>query len=233
MTPGAMFQEITGHTQQVHPHVDKSHRYKKRGCSAASSLSLAHCAAEPLQYSEPFRWLERYDMAKLYKKEARYVLYKKTDVDEAPQMIKATTWRDADTIEAPYINTDTTFLKLEERLIEVENVVPVPCPVGSTLYRIDYMTKACSYHLNTRSNEYACINDIQCPHLFDGKCDEHIEYSLTVIENANAQVILGNEHLFGTRVFTDEAEARRVLEEKRAEEKKRVEQRCAEDMSED
>ena len=172
-------------------------------------------------------------MAKLYRKEARYVLYKKTDQDESPEMIKATPWRDADTIEPPYINTDTTFLKLEERLIEVEHVVPVPCPVGTTLYRIDYMTKACSYHLNTRSNEYACINDIQCPHLFDGKCDEHIEYSLTVIENANAQVILGNEHLFGTRVFTDEAEARKVLEEKQAEEKKRVEQRCAEDMSED
>lgn len=67
----------------------------------------------------------------------------------------------------------------------------------------------------------------------DGTIVEHIEYSLTVIKNANAQVILGNEHLFGTRVFTDETEAHRVLEEKRAEEKKRIEQRCAEDMSED
>ena len=169
-------------------------------------------------------------MAKLYRKEARYVLYAK---DNPEVMIKATPWRDADTIEPPYINTDTTFLKLEERLIEVEHVVPVPCPVGTTLYRIDYMTKACSYHLNTRSNEYACINDIQCPHLFDGKCDEHIEYSLTVIKDANAQTILGNEHLFGTRVFTDETEALRVLEEKKKEEERRIQARRDKDMSDD
>ena len=166
---------------------------------------------------------------KLYKKEARYVLYNK----ETNERIKEQPWRDADTIEPPYINTDTTFFKLEERLIEVEHVVPVPCPVGTTLYRIDYMTKACSYHLNTRSNEYACINDIQCPHLFDGKCDEHIEYSLTVIENANAQVILGNEHLFGTRVFTDETEARKVLEDYKQAEERRLEQRRKEDIGED
>ena len=166
---------------------------------------------------------------KLYKKEARYVLYNK----DTNERIKEQPWKDADTVTPPYINTDTTYMQLEERLVEVPHVVEVPCPVGSTLYRIDHQRESCSFHHNNRLNEYACLNEIKCPHLCDGKCDEYVKFYMTVIENADAQTILGNQKLFGKRVFTDKDQAQKVLEDYKWAEEKRLEQRRKEDIGED
>lgn len=99
------------------------------------------------------------------------------------------------------------------------NVISLPCPVGTTLYRIGSTTRACSYHHNTRDNLYYCVNDTfgVCKHICDGKCDAHTEYNIHIIQNANAQVILSNAPLLGTRVFLDKEEAEKELEKKRVE----------------
>lgn len=91
----------------------------------------------------------------------------------------------------------------------------LPCPVGTTLYRIDSDRKSCSYHLNTRDNLYYCINDTfgVCRHLYDGKCDAKLTYKLYTMANCDAITILGNAKWLGTRVFTDKDEAERVLAE--------------------
>lgn len=100
-----------------------------------------------------------------------------------------------------------------------KTIIQLPCPIGTTLYRIDSDKRACSYHWNTRDNMYYCINDSfgVCEHLCDGKCDAHTEYKIYTIENASAMAILSNAHLFGTRVFLNKEEAEKELEKKRAE----------------
>lgn len=98
-----------------------------------------------------------------------------------------------------------------------KTIVELPCPIGSTLYRIDPYERSCSFHHNHRNNLYYCINDYKCRHLCDGKCDDRIEYKIYTIENASAMAILGNAHLFGTRVFLDKEDAERELEKKNAE----------------
>ena len=90
------------------------------------------------------------------------------------------------------------------------NTISLPCPVGTTLYRIDKYSKACSYHHEHRDNLYYCVNDWKCRHLCDGMCDAGFEYKLYAIENADAMTILGNAELFGTdRLFLDEEEAQK------------------------
>ena len=110
------------------------------------------------------------------------------------------------------------------------NTISLPCPVGTTLYRIDSRERACSYHHNHRSNMYYCVNDYRCKHLCDGLCDDRFEYEIYTIENASAMAILGNAPYFGTRVFTDKEEAEKELEKKRAEEIERM-RRAALDLS--
>lgn len=109
-------------------------------------------------------------------------------------------------------------------VVDGVNVIALPCPVGSTLYRIDGHTRACSYHHNTRDSMYYCVNDYNCRHLCDGKCDAGTDYRLFVIKDASAMAILGNADLIGTRVFLNEEEARTALEKKREEERKIMEQ---------
>lgn len=100
-----------------------------------------------------------------------------------------------------------------------KTIIELPCPIGTTLYRIDQYERACSYHHEHRNNLYYCVNDWKCKHLCDGTCNAGIDYQLYTINNANAMTILGNASLFGTRVFLDKEEAERELEKKRAEEK--------------
>ena len=50
-------------------------------------------------------------------------------------------------------------------------------------------------------------------------CDSGVDYKLYKIENASAQVILGNAQLFGTdQLFLDKEEAEKELAKKQAEE---------------
>lgn len=98
------------------------------------------------------------------------------------------------------------------------NTISLPCPVGTTLYRIDSYERACSYHHEHRNNLYYCVNDYKCRHLCDGLCNDGFDYEIYTIENASAMAILGNAQYFGTRVFLDKEEAERELEKKRAEE---------------
>ena len=102
------------------------------------------------------------------------------------------------------------------------NTISLPCPVGTTLYRIDHYERACSYHDEHRNNLYYCVNDWKCKHLCDGKCNAGVDYKIYTIKNADAQCILGNAQYFGTRVFADKEEAERELEKKRAEEVERM-----------
>ena len=99
------------------------------------------------------------------------------------------------------------------------NTISLPCPVGTTLYRIDKHSKACSYHHEHRDNLYYCVNDWKCRHLCDGLCDAGLEYTIVPIRNASAMAILGNAELFGTdRLFLDKEEAEKELAKKQAEE---------------
>lgn len=107
-----------------------------------------------------------------------------------------------------------------EKLEKQGMLVRLPCPVGATMYRIDSRTRACSYHYNTRDNMYYCINDYKCRHICDGKCDAGVDYNIHSINNADAQAILGNSSLIGTRVFLDKEEAEKELLKKREEERR-------------
>ena len=86
--------------------------------------------------------------------------------------------------------------KLADYLIE-NGVIVLPCKVGSTIYRIDYISNPCS-HEGVCYDEFYCRN---CLLLECGACDYRKEPYIYKIENANAQTILGNEHLIGTRAF--------------------------------
>ena len=101
-----------------------------------------------------------------------------------------------------------------------DTIVHLPVPVGTTFYRIDSYSKACSYHHEHRENNlYYCVNDWKCRHLCDGLCDAGKEYKVYPIRNASAQVILGNASLFGTnKLFLDEEEANREAARLNAEE---------------
>lgn len=103
-----------------------------------------------------------------------------------------------------------------------KTIIELPCPVGTTLYRIDQYERTCSYHREHRNNLYYCINDYKCKHLFDGKCDAGTDYKIYTIENASAMAILGNAHLFGTRVFLSKEEAETELKKKQEEELHRM-----------
>lgn len=89
-------------------------------------------------------------------------------------------------------------------------VIVLPCKVGSTIYRIDEMSKHCS-HEGEYYDEYYCR---KCRHLLNGDCDSRKEPYIKEIKNANAQTILGNEHLIGTRVFLTREEAEKALAER-------------------
>ena len=89
-------------------------------------------------------------------------------------------------------------------------VIVLPCKVGSTLYRIDEMSKQCSYE-NEHYDEFYCRN---CRIRLNGDCDARKEPYIFVIQNANAQAILGNQHLIGTRVFLTREEAEKALAER-------------------
>lgn len=111
--------------------------------------------------------------------------------------------------------------ELEEyKRLEAEGMlVRLPCPIGSTLYRIDSKTRFCSYHHNTRDNMYYCIEDYRCKHICDGKCNAGIDYHIYEIHNADAKVILGNKDYIGTRVFLTKEEAERELTKKQEKER--------------
>lgn len=96
---------------------------------------------------------------------------------------------------------------LADYLLKNGVIVP-PCKVGSTLYRIDTIGVKCS-HENSYYDEYWCGG---CPHREIGDCDARKEPYIFVMENAKAQTIFGNEHLFGTRVFLTREEAEEALE---------------------
>lgn len=100
-------------------------------------------------------------------------------------------------------------------------LVKLPCPIGSTLYRVDKRTRPCSYHDNTRDNLYYCINDTfgVCKHLYDGKCDAGTDYSIYTIRDASAMVILGNKDYIGTKVFLSKEDAETELAKKQEEER--------------
>ena len=87
-------------------------------------------------------------------------------------------------------------------------VILLPCKVGSTLYRIDYREQRCSPE-NVSYDQYYCR---ECQHLEFGFCDyrRKVPY-IYEMRNATAQTILGNEHLFGTRVFLTREEAEKAL----------------------
>ena len=106
-------------------------------------------------------------------------------------------------------------LKYYEDLEAQGRLIKLPCPLGTTLYRIDSHTRACSYYHNTRDNMYYCINDYKCRHLCDGKCNAGIDYTICTINNATAMAILGNESLIGTRVFLDKESAEKELAKKK------------------
>lgn len=96
-----------------------------------------------------------------------------------------------------------------DRLLANGVIVP-PCKVGSTIYRIDYREQRCSRE-NESYDEYYCR---ECPHLELGYCDYRRELPyIYVIKDANAQAILGNQHLFGTRAFLTREEAEKALAE--------------------
>ena len=101
-----------------------------------------------------------------------------------------------------------------------DTVIKLPVPVGTTFYRIDNHSKACSYHHEHRENNlYYCVNDWKCKHLCDGLCDAGREYKVFTIRNASAQVILSNASLFGTnKLFLDEKDANREAARLNAEE---------------
>lgn len=89
-------------------------------------------------------------------------------------------------------------------------VIVLPCKVGSTIYRIDEMSKQCSYE-NEHYDEFYCRN---CRIRLNGDCDARKEPYIFVIRNANAQTILGNEHLIGTRAFFTREDAEKALAER-------------------
>lgn len=89
-------------------------------------------------------------------------------------------------------------------------VIVLPCSVGSTIYRIDTRRTHCS-HKGEYYDEYYCRN---CRHLLNGDCDSHEEPYIFVIKDANAQMILGNEHLLGSRAFLAKEQAEKALAER-------------------
>ena len=107
-------------------------------------------------------------------------------------------------------NTNLSIWNAIERLADLEDkiedgtLIELPCKVGSTIYRIDFMPVHCS-HRNSYYHEYWCGG---CPHLKLGDCDYKEKPYIFVIKNAKAQEILGNEHLIGSRAFLTEAEAK-------------------------
>ena len=86
----------------------------------------------------------------------------------------------------------------------------LPCKVGSTIYRIDEKSKKCSYE-NEYYDEFYCRN---CRIRLNGDCDAGKEPYIFVIKDANAQAILGNAHLFGSRAFLSLEEAEKALAER-------------------
>jgi hypothetical protein len=102
-------------------------------------------------------------------------------------------------------NTD----KIADHLL-ANGVIVLPCKVGSTIYRIDTMDRSCSYE-NEHYHEFYCRN---CRHLLNGDCDARKEPYIYVIKDANAQTILGNQHLLGTRAFLTKEEAEKALKER-------------------
>lgn len=114
---------------------------------------------------------------------------------------------------AEYLAKQNVVIKDDKTIIEL------PCPIGTTLYRIDKYERACSYHHEHRDNLYYCVNDWKCRHLCDGLCDAGFEYKICTIQDASAMAILGNAELFGTdRLFLDKEEAEKALAKKQAEE---------------
>ena len=87
-------------------------------------------------------------------------------------------------------------------------VFTLPCPIGTTLYRIDSRHKTCSFR-GTHKDEWYCSNVLNC----NEECDSRKEYYIYEMPNADAMTILGNEKYFGTRVFTSREEAEKKLEE--------------------
>lgn len=118
------------------------------------------------------------------------------------------------------MNIEEKLQKLEEyeRLEKQGMLVRLPCPIGTTLYRIDSRTRACSYHHNTRDNMYYCVEDYKCRHICDGKCDAGVDYNIYAMHNASATTILSNKEWIGTRVFLNSEDAEIELAKKQDEE---------------
>ena len=111
-----------------------------------------------------------------------------------------------------YVCDDELLLdRITDHLL-ANGVIVLPCRVGSTLYRIDEISKQCSYE-NEHYDEFYCRN---CRIRLNGDCDARKEPYIFVIQNANAQAILGNQHLIGTRVFLTKEEAEKALAERSA-----------------
>lgn len=105
----------------------------------------------------------------------------------------------------PYIGSDGAAALADHLL--AEGVIVLPCKVGSTIYRIDTIEFQCT-HEGSFYDEYYCGG---CRHLMNGDCDARKKPYIYEIKNANAQTILGNEHLIGTRAFLTREEAERAL----------------------
>ena len=111
-------------------------------------------------------------------------------------------------VDSDEVWTNKKIAELADHLL-AEGVIVLPCKVGSTIYRIDYREQRCSRE-NESYDEYYCR---ECPHLELGYCDYRREVPyIYVIKDANAQAILGNQHLFGTRAFLTREEAEKALE---------------------
>ena len=95
---------------------------------------------------------------------------------------------------------------------DASKFIELPCPVGTTLYKVYSYMHTCSLY-KTCKNEIYCRDLHNCPNLTNNKCDSHIEYHILELPNAHALNILMVQKDFGTRVFLTREDAERKVRE--------------------
>ena len=117
-----------------------------------------------------------------------------------------------DCIYCPVCSLEDSYVNNCSNFKDKSTFIELPCPIGTTLYRIGQYVRPCSLY-QTYKNKAYCRDLHNCPNLTNNKCDSNIEYHIIELPSANALNILMSQKDFGTRVFLTREDAQKKLEE--------------------